>query len=68
MEVFGEYCMLFADADLAISVDEFLAQMKTSGNYEDCDQYLKENKPMFPNLESFLNVCYAEESEDRVGL
>lgn len=57
-EVFGEYFQLFATAEEASQNPRLRFQMETSGNYQDCVQYMQTHAPMFPDFDSFIKACY----------
>jgi len=61
-EVFGEYFQLFADAEEAAGVPRFRFQMETSGNYEECWEYMQKHAPAFESFEAFLQACYQEKN------
>lgn len=61
-EIFGEYFQLFATAEEAARNPRFRFQMETSGNYEECLQYMQSHAPMFPDYDSFMKAC--EQTED----
>lgn len=61
VEVFREYFMLFMSGDCAVQTAALKAQMETSGNFEECLQYMNSEKPMFSNYETFLQECYREQ-------
>lgn len=60
-EIFGEYFMLFSDADAAICNPVFHRQMETGANYEESELYMRSHEPMFNGYEDFLKACFDKE-------
>ena len=56
-EAFSEYFMLFCTPEDAMQVEVFRRQMETSGNFEECVQYIQAHKPMFHGYRAFLEAC-----------
>lgn len=57
-EVFGEYFMLFCDADEAINNPVFRRQMATGAGFTKSEQFLRNHTPMFADYETFLEACF----------
>lgn len=60
-EVFGEYFMLFCDADEAKQVPKFRAQMETGACFDKSELFMREHQPMFESYEAFLEACFESE-------
>lgn len=61
MDVFREYFGLFASGDDATKTEQFKAQMKTSGNFEACLQYMNHQPPRYADYKAFLQECYKDQ-------
>ena len=58
IEVFSEYFMLFCNAEQALKIPVFKAQMETNNNFDEVRDHMKNNPPRFDSYEAFLDECY----------
>lgn len=61
VEVFNEYFQLFLTRQQAEENPAFKAQMERMGGFEQTQEYMDANPPMFDGYEAFLSACYAED-------
>ncbi len=63
-EIFSEYFTLFETGDSASKNPVFLSQMQTSANFNETNNYMNNNTPMFDSFESFLDECFKKDETD----
>ena len=60
-EFFREYFMLFCNADEAMRIPAFRAQMETCAGFEECETFMRAHRPTFQTYEAFLDACFSTE-------
>lgn len=59
-KIFGEYFMLFSNADEAVNDPVFRRQMETGANFEKSEQFMRTHGPLFDGYDSFLEACFID--------